>query len=507
MVTVDITAEFLGTALTANDWTLADSPQVPLKPSAKGTTGQSITLTLTGLDGWRSNDVGKYVRINRGLVLLTSVSSATAATGIVKADLDSDVEAPASSWTLESSVWDSSKGYPKATTINQQRLVLAGTTRDPNGVWGSRSALYFDFTLGDEDTDGFFYALDGESNGIQHLASVRALIALSLGTEWTMTGGVEKPLTPTNVQAKDQSVYGTTDVRPARIGDELAYVQRAGTSVLAMAFNVATDSYQSQELSTLSEHLLSMGVVDMAFQQRPIPVLWCICSDGTMATMTISRSEGVIAWTSQDTQGGFESVAVIPAGDFDEVWVTVRRTINGQTRRYVERFNADAYTHSAAFGSDPTGKATWTGLDHLEGMTVSIRADGTVQPAQVATGGQVTLARNAKEVEFGLAVVLEVDLLSPEVVTQTGTAQARQMRAHEVDVLFLNTVGATINGTAVNLRVFGDNVLDKPPPVNSGWGSVGATGWRKGEMDTTITQPDPMPFHVLAVVRKWTTND
>lgn len=506
-VTVDVTAEFLSTSLASGDWTLADSPQVPLKPSAKGTTGQSITLTLTGLDGWRAGDVGSYVRVNRGLVLITGVTSPTVANGIVKADLDSDVEAPASSWTLEQSVWDAAKGYPAAVAINQQRLVLGGSMRDPNGVWGSRSGLYFDFTLGDEDTDGFFYALDGESNGIQHLASVRALIALTLGTEWTMVGGVEKPLTPTNVQAKDQSVYGTTDVRPARIGDELAYVQRAGTSLLAMAFNVASDSYQSQELSTLSEHLLAAGIQDMAFQQRPIPVLWCVCRDGSLATMTINRAEGVTAWTGQDTAGAFESVCVVPAGDYDEVWVTVRRTVAQQTRRYVERFTPRAYTHAAVFGSDPSGRATWQGLEHLEGMLVSIRADGTVQPQQVVQGGEITLARPAKVVEFGIPVIPMVELLRPEVATQSGTAQASQMSAHEIDVLFLETTGAEVNGQPVNLRQFGDNVLDMPPPINSGWDSVGALGWLKGEMDVSITQPDPMPFHVLAVVRKWSSND
>lgn len=140
-------------------------------------------------------------------------------------------------------------------------------------------------------------------------------------------------------------------------------------------------------------------------------------------------------------------------------------------------------------------------------MLVSIRADGTVQPQQVVQGGEITLARPAKVVEFGIPVIPMVELLRPEVATQSGTAQASQMSAHEIDVLFLETIGAEVNGQPVNLRQFGDNVLDMPPPINSGWDSVGALGWLKGEMDVSITQPDPMPFHVLAVVRKWSSND
>lgn len=597
-VTVDIAAEFLSTFIAANAWTLAGSPQAPVKPSEKGTVGKTITLTMqstttpgvpqpqkiitnlvhnttttarvtiaahgystgdtvriencepadynkqttitvvdansfdysgfnlstpdptvfgtaqkitsaviTGFDGFRPGDVGQYLRINRGLVLITEYVDARNVRGIVRTDLDSDVEAPAGAWSLEQSVWGSTYGYPKAVAINQQRLVFGGTSRDPNGCWGSRTALYFDYTMGDLDTDAFFYALDGESNGIQHLASVRALLALTLGTEWTLVGGVEKPLTPTNVQAKDQSVYGTTDVRPARIGDELVFVQRAATSVLAMSYNVSTDSYRSPDLTTLSEHLLRSGVVDMAYQQKPTSILWCVCGDGSIATMTIDRDEGVIAWTRQETDGAFEGVCIVPAGAVDEVWVTVRRTINGATRRYVERFDPAAYCHSAAFGSDPTGKTVWAGLGHLEGKTVVCNADGSTQPPMVVTGGQVTLGRPAKQVQFGLQVVPRVKLLRPEIGTPTGTAQASNMRPHEFDALFLDTVGSKINGQPVNLRKFGPDILDLPPAAYSGWEGVGATGWQKGEMFCEFTQPDPQPFHLLGVVRKWTTND
>jgi hypothetical protein len=223
--------------------------------------------------------------------------------------------------------------------------------------------------------------------------------------------------------------------------------------------------------------------------------------------MTIDRDEGVTAWTLQETDGAFESVCVVPAGDSDEVWVTVRRAVNGVTRRYVERFDAAAYCHSAAFGSDPVGKTVWAGLEHLEGKTVVCNADGAKQPPMQVVGGQVVLPRPAKEVQFGLQVTPRVRLLRPEIGTPTGTAQASSMRPHEFYALFLDTVGAQINGQPVNLRKFGPGILDEPPEPYSGWEGVGAMGWQKGEMHCEFTQPDPLPFHLLAVVRKWTTND
>lgn len=504
-VTAQITSQFPNTVLPALQWVLEDSPQTTCTPSVKGTVGLAITLTLTA-NGWRAEDVGKYVGINRGLVLITGVTSATVATGVVKADMDAATAAEASAWTLQGPVWDANEGYPTAVTINQQRLVAAGTKRYPNGVWGSRSGEYFDFTQGVNDADGFFYALDGESNGIEHLASVRALIALTPGTEWTMVGGVEKPLTPTNVNAKDQTVYGCSNPRPLRVGDELLFVQRAGRKVRAMSYQAASDAYSAPNMTTLAEHITESGVVEMAYQQEPGSVLWCVLANGKLAAMTIDRDEGVIAWTPHDTDGFYESISSAPAGATDEVLVVVRRVINGNTVRYIERLNPSYMVHSGIVGTDPEGSQVWGGLNHLEGKQVDVLADGSPQGQIPVVGGQITLPRMAKSIQAGLRVRPRVKLLRPEVQTQTGTAQNSQMRAHKLNVLVLNTIGATINGKEVQFRQFGANILDRPPEPFSGWKGVAETGWQEGEMDVEITQEQPLPFHVLAIVRHWTTN-
>ncbi|TRM53281.1 hypothetical protein YH64_009285 [Achromobacter sp. LC458] len=504
-VTVEVTSQFPSAALPALQWVLEDSPQTTCTPSVKGTVGLAITLTLA-VDGWRAEDVGKYVSINRGLVLITGVTSATVATGVVKADMDSNTAAEASAWTLQGPVWSANEGYPAAVTINQQRLVTAGTTRYPNGVWGSRSGEYFDYTQGVNDADGFFYALDGESNGIEHLASVRALIALTPGTEWTMVGGVEKPLTPTNVNAKDQTVYGCSTPRPVRVGDELLFVQRAGRKVRAMSYQAASDAYSAPNLTTLAEHITESGVVEMAYQQEPGSVVWCVLANGKLAAMTIDRDEGVIAWTPHDTDGFYESISAAPAGSKDEVLVVVRREVNGSTVRYVERMNAAYMVHSGIVGTAPGGAQVWGGLGHLEGKSVDVLADGSPQGLITVTGGQITLPRVANSIQAGLRVIPRVSLLRPEVQTQTGTAQNSQMRAHKLNVLVLNTIGATINGKEIQFRQFGASILDKPPEPFSGWKGVAETGWQEGEMEVEITQEQPLPFHVLAIVRHWTTN-
>ncbi|CUJ67420.1 hypothetical protein [Achromobacter sp. 2789STDY5608628] len=503
--TVDVTAPFPSTSLPSLQWILEDSPQTTCTPSVKGTVGLAISLSLA-VQGWRDSDIGKFVTINRGLVQITTVASTTVATGVVKADMDAVTAAEAGAWTLQGPVWSVYEGYPAAVAINQQRLNAAGTSRFPNGVWGSRSGEYFDFTQGKNDGDGYFFPLDGESNGIEHLASVRALIALTPGTEWTLVGGVEKPLTPTNVNAKDQTVYGCNNVRPVRVGDELLFVQRAGRKVRAMSYQAASDSYSAPNLTTLSEHLTAAGVVDMAYQQEPGSLVWAVLGDGNMTSMTFDRDEGVIAWTPHDTDGSYESVSSAPAGATDEVLLVVRRVVNGQTVRYIERMSTEYFVHSGISGHNPAGAEVWTGLEHLEGKTVQVRADGTKQPDQVVIGGQITLPGPAVDVQIGLKVVPRVQLLRPEVGTPTGTAQASNMRTHKVSVLFYRTIGATINGQQRAVRSFGPGILDKPPAPLSGWDGVGNLGWDVGESPIEIIQDDPMPFHILAVVRHWTTN-
>jgi hypothetical protein len=488
---------------------------------------------------WRAEDVGKFVRVNDGLCRITAITSASVAKATVLTGLTGTVAAPPLAWSLESSVWSAADGYPRTLTLHEQRLVAAGSSRYPQTIWGSRTGEYLDFTKGTADDDGYSFTIAAdEVNPISYLASLRNLVVHTYGGEFSLQGGVEKPITPTNVRIRPESSHGSRGVRPVTVGKESIFVQRAGRKVRALGYRYDVDGYGSPDLTVLAEHITEGGgVEEMAYQQEPDLLLWAVRGDGAMLTCTLDRDQSVIGWAAHYTDGAFESVSTIPNGDREETWVIVRRTVNGASVRYIELFDdtfAPIYVKPGAeftgfppapdvavygftvdcgskFDND-TGQTVFP-VSHLIGKTVDIVADGAVQPPQVVTdAGLITLSRPSFRTLIGLPFRSEIGLLTPEVGTGTGTAQGNSMRTSEVTLRFLDTIGAQVldgegNEQDVPWRRFGPAVLDKAPQPFTGNVRVETLGWERGRAELTIVQDQPLPMHLLAVVRKHQVND
>lgn len=493
--------------ITAGLWTIDSSPQTTCTPSAKDPVGGAVTLTLSAA-GWRADDVGKYVRINGGLVKITGYTSDVIVSGVIRQELSATVGAPALAWTLEANVFGGPNGYPRAVTLFEQRLFLAGSPGFPQTVWGSVIAEYVNFELGTLDDDAVSFTIASDQlNPIRHLAQVKTLIALTYGGEFTIQGGVEKPITPTNIQVKNQSVYGCNDVLPVRVGNELMLVQRADRKVRAMSPDrYDSGQYGAPDLAVLAEHITESGIVDMDFIQEPDPILSCLRADGRQADLTIDRDQDVIGWAEQFTDGDIESVAVIPVAGGEQRWVLVRRVIGGVEQRYIEVYDSTLNTDSAIVGASGPGAATWSGLDHLEGKTVDCLADGIDMGQFVVTGGEITLPRTANAVEIGLNYVTRVRVLTPEIPTANGSIQGTQLAVSQVWLLLKDTIGGKVGGDDVQFRQLGDDVLDMAPVPQSGLVDLEQLGWEAGNAEIEIVQDRPYPFHLLAVIRRITSN-
>jgi len=503
--TVEVVNAF--SAATRSAWSLKGSPQTTNTLSAFTPVGASVSMTL-GDTGWRSNDVGKFVKINGGLLEVSTYTSATVASGIIRSAPTSAVASPANAWSLEASVWNDIDGYPGAGTLYEQRLALGGSQNFPQTIWESRTGEYLNFELGTKDDDAISYNLSSDQiNPILHIGQINALIPLTYGGEFTVSGGVEKAITPTNIRAKNPSVYGCNRVRPVRIGNELYFVQRAGRKLRAMAYKYDSDTFGSPDMSVLAEHATKSGIVDMAYQQEPESILFMVRADGVMATMTVDRDQDVIGWARQITDGAFESAAAIPTSTGDQVWAVVRRTINGANVRYIERFTSEVRVDSGVNATSGPGAAVWGGLSHLEGKMVDIVADGVVMQQQLVTGGQVTIPRKAFATSIGLNFKTRIKTLTPEAQGNTGSSQGNSMRIGEVSLRFLDTIGCKINGQIIAFRDLGTQILDKPPVLFTGVHRLENLGWDRGQATLVIEQDQPLPFHLLNVIKKITIND
>jgi hypothetical protein len=247
--------------------------------------------------------------------------------------------------TTATAVWaegafSDDEGFPSALAFYQERLCLAGTTNNPQTIWMSVTDDWNNFLAGDLDSSSLIFTIAADQvNVIRWLAPQTALLVGTVGAEWKLAPSESgKPLTVTNVELRRQSSYGSAYIQPVMSNNIVLYAQRQAQKIRELVFSFAEDAWVSPDLTILSEHITDTGITEMALQKTPDTVLWCVRDDGELCAMTYERDQNVMGWHRHTFDGVVESVAVIPGDGEDEVWLTVRRTIGGETRRFIEQF-------------------------------------------------------------------------------------------------------------------------------------------------------------------------
>lgn len=499
--------------------------------------GQSVTVTLSDAaaggaytgTGFTAADVGKYVSVYDGLVKITAFTNKAVITGELRTVMtisqasgtgsvgDPKVwpPAPVDNWRILETMWSDAYGWPSCVTFHQQRLIFAGSSKFPQYIWGSKIRGFYNFELGALDNSAWSFQLDSNQvNPILHLFSMNGLIALTSMNEFLITSptGV---ITATAVNVRCPSQYGANPVLPVRVATDLLYLQRGSHKLLSLNYDPDNQTgYQVNEISLLAEHMLDSPVIDMTAQSQPRNRIHLLKNDGTIATLTVNKQVGIAAWSRTVTgpdnaPDAFLSCATIPRDDgTDDTYVAVVRNIAGTPKVYLEHFQPNLYMDSALYGrieDDQPKQATWGKLEHLEGMTVSVLADGVVLSSRVVIDGQITIEMPARQVYIGLPYTPRIQLLKPEAAMQNGSIQGARIGLSKVLIRLHQTTGVSINGSPLPFRYFGQGILDTQPPLFSGDINYTETGWQNDQ--TIIEQPQPLPFCVLAVVRDITIND
>ncbi len=487
-------------------WFLNGSPNADLTPSGKSPVNSIITMVLAKT-GWRTGsspngDLGKYVRMFDGIVKITEITSDLSAKGriLVPLVVDPIVAAAGGSWTAEAEAWTAANGYPRAGCFFEQRFMAAGSKKFPTDLWGSASADYENFGLGTYDGDALQYRLAANQvNELMWMMPTKVLLLGTAGSEFRVTGGADAPLTPSNVDAKNEDASGSADVSPARAGHTVIFVQRSGKKVLEIAYSYEPDTFLADNLTEFADHLAAAGIVEIAYQREPIPILWGVRSDGVLLGCTHRPRQKVVAWHWHPTDGVVESICVLPdaANGREALWGSIWRTIDGVDKRFIERLNPDRPNADSfvAYSGAPT--TVVTGLDHLEGEAVDVLADGFVVPGHSVSGGMITLSQEASEVVVGLNYESELIPNRAEFVTDKVSTIGRRKHWVEAWVRVHETNGLELNGDELPFRS-GDDPLGTATAAYTGDYRVPNLGV-DDDVDIIIRQRNPLPATILCV--------
>lgn len=314
---------------------------------------------------------------------------------------------------FDTSLANTAGNYPRAVTHFEGRRCFAGTDAAPQDVWltktNTESDLSYSYPI--KDTDRIHERLKTRiACTIRHLIDLGQLVALSDTTEFRISPRSGDALTPSTFASRAQSFVGAAAVQPEIVQNVLVFAGARGGHVYQMAWRDDYGGYLTADLCERAAHLFDgYSIVQIAAQLAPIPIVWCLRSDGRLLGLTFVPSQQVWAWHQHATDGVIESVAVGGEGGEDRVMLMVQRTVGGSTVRYVERmgslspvaWNDSWHVDSGLRYSGPPVSSV-TGLGHLEGRTVAVFADGLAQTPRTVTGATITLDAPASTVLAGL---------------------------------------------------------------------------------------------------------
>ena len=531
---------------TLTDITFLDGPYLSVNKTATTITlshkdGSSRTATAsTGI--FVATDVGRLLRIEHsarwGYAKIVGYTSST----VVTVDILGDFNSVSASKLWRLGAWSNTTGWPSCVTFFQERLVFANTSNQPQTIWMSCSGDYENFmpsgvpgstyptadsTVNDDNAITYSIA-SNKVNAIRWLDATSNLVIGTAGAEWiAKQASTADPLSPTNIQVLQQTTYGSDAVPVRRVGTSALFVQRSGRKIRELQYNFDVDAYIAKDVSILSEHLFTENnyTVDNAFQSEPDSIYWIVMDSGRLLGMTYLKEQEVIGFHQHEFGGAFsggiaicESIACIPNLDAtsDALYVVIKRTINGSTKRYIEVVtDAFAPVNSSDknnmwfvdSGLKYSGAATSTitGLTHLIGQTVAVVANGANRSAAVVNGsGQITLSRSATNVIVGLPYTSTIQTLPLEGGGQAGTAQGKQARISSVTLRLLNSLGFQAGESETNLdrkefRQAGDP-MDESPPLYTGDKSISLNQSYTTDRSFWIVQDLPYPLTVLSIM-------
>jgi hypothetical protein len=516
--------------------------------TAAGSTGVIIRAT-GGHEPFASTDVGRLIRMKNtgtnvwGWMTITAVNSSTEV--VVTLGNELTATSPTEFWRL--GAFSQTTGYPAVVTFHEFRLVYANTNFNPNVVWLSESqgagrevVLWAPSEVANTVTDSnsiYFPLVAGGVSAVRWMSSGNILAIGTSDNEWVIEPGDDsKAISPTNSRATRRTNHGALeDVDAVRIDGTVLYAKGTGTRVNRFVFNFSQDKYESTNITRLSNHLFANRAIrEMVYAIEPYSLMWVRLDNGKLAALTFIDSEDVGGWslheiagtgTGGETHAKILSIATIKSDDsnYSELWLTVQREIDGQETRYIEVLSEpfflddqkDATYVDSFLQYSGSAVSTLSGLDHLEGETVSVLGDGANESTHVVTGGQITISEPASTIVAGLpyrGTLETLDFDAANAFNGSSLGQIRritevQVRLFETGLLYYGQKNQSDDKLILLEPRSSDDLQDTAPALKAGLFELETLGSWDLQSGVKIQFRSPYPGTLTAIMFKAMVNE
>lgn len=404
--------------------------------------------------------------------------------------------------------------YPGAVSYFEQRRWFGGTQNRPNNLWATRPGTEADmsFSLPSQSDDRIAVRVAArEANRILHIVPLAQLMLMTGAAEWRVSPLNSDAITPESMSVRPQSYVGASNVQPLVVGSSMIYGAGRGGHLRELGYNYEAGGYISGDVCLRAPHLFdNLTIVDLAYSKAPSPVVWAVSSSGKMVAMAYVPEQQVGGFSTIETKGSIESACVVAEGDEDIVYVEVMRTVNEQAVRFVERMNERQYTDlkecvyvDCAGTYRGEAKKEITGLTWLEGETVSILADGAVEPQQVVKDGKITLTYPAEIVHVGLPFAADMKTLPVAMALQDGSyGSGHKKNVREVFFRVVNSSGTQAGPSFDKLSEYPSRSTEfagnVPEPITDEIGFQIQPQWSQSGQ-VCIRQKYPLPLRIVSM--------
>ena len=357
--------------------------------------------------------------------------------------------------------FDATGDYPAVVGYFQQRRIFGSSVNNKQRLWFTQTANHYNLSVSSptKDDDAITATIASlKVNEIRHMIPFEDMIVLTSGGEWRVSG-TDGVITPSTIQLKPQTYYGSTILPPIVAGDVIVYMQ-PGQIVRDLSYEFTSDIYKGNDISILARHMFDFNtMVDWTYAPSPHSMIWSVRDDGDVNSMTYIKEQEVFGWSRQTTQGKFKSVASVREDDDDFIYAVIERTINGATVQYIERQNThditdiqDAFYVDAGLSLD--APITITGFTNANPIVVTAASHGLSDADTVDVTGIQVLDTT---VTHGFSSDVEIEGFGYTVANKTTNTFELQLN------------GANVNGTAFKVYHSGGKVRKSVTSVGGLW--------------------------------------